>query len=339
MSYPKCICVDIDDTISFTLNRDWANAKPNLQLISKLNDLYDSGWEIWYVTARGSLSCKTRSEAEEKYRPIILDWFSKYNVKYTGLSFNKILASYYIDDKSFKPEEFSKLDIEVLGGGLSGAYLERRGNKVYKTANNTKDVIIWYDIAKNYFNIPKINSVIGETICMDYIQHNEKPKIFDLIDIIEKLKLIPAQKVEFETYIKRIQNHLNIITELSKDCKNKILSLLTDESVVFNKNFSFMHGDLTIDNVLNDKGKLFLIDPIYISDLYSSWLLDVGKLAHSLKRNNLLLDYEILYNYYKDYSKTIKIAELSQWIRIFKYSPLELQKMCINNIQSLINEL
>ena len=43
MSYPKSICVDIDDTISFTLNRDWENAKPNIPLIEKLNKLYDEG--------------------------------------------------------------------------------------------------------------------------------------------------------------------------------------------------------------------------------------------------------------------------------------------------------
>ena len=126
MSYPKSICVDIDDTISFTLNRDWENAKPNIPLIEKLNKLYDEGWDIWYVTARGNLSCKSRVEAEERYRPGIEKWFKQYNVKYTGLSFQKILASYYIDDKSITPQNFINLDVKELKGGLSGAFIEKR---------------------------------------------------------------------------------------------------------------------------------------------------------------------------------------------------------------------
>ena len=46
MAYPHSIVVDIDDCISFTLNRDFSNAVPNKPLIEKLNGLYDLGWDI-----------------------------------------------------------------------------------------------------------------------------------------------------------------------------------------------------------------------------------------------------------------------------------------------------
>ena len=51
------IIVDLDDTLSFTLDRDWENATPNTPLIEKLNKLYDNGYGIEIVTARGFISC------------------------------------------------------------------------------------------------------------------------------------------------------------------------------------------------------------------------------------------------------------------------------------------
>jgi len=109
----KRIICDIDDTISFTKNRDWENAIPNTILIKKLNSLYDNGYEIFYVTSRGCLSFKgNRKKAEEYYRPIIEKWFKNNNVKYTKLSFEKHFGLYYIDDKAITPDEFIKKEIQ-----------------------------------------------------------------------------------------------------------------------------------------------------------------------------------------------------------------------------------
>lgn len=339
MSYPKSICVDIDDTISFTLNRDWENAKPNIPLIEKLNKLYDEGWDIWYVTARGNLSCKSRAEAEERYRPGIEKWFKQYNVKYTGLSFQKILASYYIDDKSITPQNFINLDVKELKGGLSGAFIEKRNDRVYKTADNTKDAVAWYRIAEKYFNVPKIDSVIGKTICMDYIENDGNVKIFDAIDILSKMKHIPCVKTDFSTYINRIENHLKNISAINDDEKRYIIVLLKNYKNYFDENQSFSHGDFSIDNMLNKNGKLYLIDPIYIDGLYSSWLLDAGKLAHSLNRYNRTDDYLIFYSFFDDKKSIIKLAELTQWIRIYKYSPEELKQRTILEIRKLLTEI
>ena len=169
MSYPHSIVVDIDYCISFTLNRDFSNAVTNNPLIEKLNWLYDLGWDIYYVTARGSLSCKTREEANIKYKDQIDTWLNKNGCKYTELSFDKKLASYYIDDKGYKPEDFLKLEFKQFSTGLSGALTELRDNKIYKTAENTADAVKWYEAAKAFFNTPKIYSVIGNTICLEYL--------------------------------------------------------------------------------------------------------------------------------------------------------------------------
>ena len=110
MENKKIVC-DFDDTISFATDRDWANAKPNLPLIEKLNGLYDNGWDISILTARGNLSCDSREEAIATYRNEMEDWLKRHNVKYTTLSFNKPYAEYYIDDKAIRPEEFIKENI------------------------------------------------------------------------------------------------------------------------------------------------------------------------------------------------------------------------------------
>ena len=83
----KTIIVDFDDTICFTKNRKWDEGKPNKDLINKLNKLYDQGFYIKIYTARGSISCKSRKLAKEKYGESIIKWLKKHNVKYHILSF------------------------------------------------------------------------------------------------------------------------------------------------------------------------------------------------------------------------------------------------------------
>ena len=83
--YYKRIVFDIDDTISFTTNRDWENAKPNQPIIDKINKLFNDGWEIFLYTARGSITAP--QNADKKYRTIIDTWMKNHNVSYHELIF------------------------------------------------------------------------------------------------------------------------------------------------------------------------------------------------------------------------------------------------------------
>lgn len=98
--------VDIDDTISFTSNRDFENSKPNQPVINKINELYKKGWEIILFTARGDKSCSSLLEKEIKYRLITEEWLKKNSVLYSKLVFGKMNADYYVDDKNMSIEEF-----------------------------------------------------------------------------------------------------------------------------------------------------------------------------------------------------------------------------------------
>ena len=78
MHHSTTLVVDFDDTLAITLNRDWENAAPNVELIAKLNDLYAQGWTVHVVTARGQLSCNgDYVAADKKYRAQIEEWLKK----------------------------------------------------------------------------------------------------------------------------------------------------------------------------------------------------------------------------------------------------------------------
>ena len=333
----KRLIVDIDDTISFTTDRDWENAKPNLPLISKLNELYDSGVEIIYQTARGYISFNgNRQEAEKYYRPIIEDWFKKHNVKYNELSFNKRLADFYIDDKAIKPDEFLELNVEKLQGGLSGADIEKRGNKVYKTHKNSLQSASWYQKAKSITNVPKIYSVIGDTICMEYIENNCDLKLEEIDKILQEFKKIPTY-TDFNVYIQRIKSHLDIYNPTYQD---DVIKMLKSIENFMNKNKSFCHGDFSIDNMICHNSEIYLIDPNYEENAYSSWLLDLSKLLVSAKRFNEKLIYDFFKEKYKNIKDILNILEISHWIRMRKYTKtFEDRKLVDDNINTILTSI
>ena len=138
MNHNKRIVVDLDDTLSFTANRDWEHATPNVPLIERLNSLAEKGWLIDIVTARGQLSTSSPQLADAKYRKQIEKWLGIHSVRYNSLSFEKLLARYYIDDKGLTPEAFLGLDIgqiqntKKIDAGQSGAELTYDSDYVYK---------------------------------------------------------------------------------------------------------------------------------------------------------------------------------------------------------------
>lgn len=98
--------IDIDDTICFTYDRNFANSEPNQPVIDKINELYTNGWKIILFTARGAKSCYTLKQREDKYKIITEKWLKEHNVLYNELVFGKMNADYYVDDKNMSIQEF-----------------------------------------------------------------------------------------------------------------------------------------------------------------------------------------------------------------------------------------
>jgi len=91
-------CFDIDGTIcSQEKPENYSKAKPNWDIIKKINELYDRNHRIYLFTGR-------HMQKEE----VTKKWLTKHRVKYHHLFFGKPVADVYIDDKSITPENFLK---------------------------------------------------------------------------------------------------------------------------------------------------------------------------------------------------------------------------------------
>ena len=325
--YHKRIVVDFDDTLAFHQNRKFDEALPNQPLIDKLNKLYDEGWQIDIFTARGSISCESREAARLKYEESMIKWLNKHGVKFHMLSFDKPLAAYYIDDKGIMPEDFLDVDIRELEGGLSGTDIYTDGKVVHKQDPNAHETREWFEksgLVK--IKTPKIHRVVGDTITMDYIDHEEDyftSNFHMALAIIqtqlERMKVLKPRvdDLEYESYIKRIEEHAN------NSGKAKLISnagMLRK----YDLKRSFSHGDFGIKNMLFKNCDMHLIDPI--CGVFGCTELDAAKFIASLVINKYddklvskSIDYMAMANdINKDMLVTLAAAEVT---RVYKYHP------------------
>ena len=350
MPHDKRIVIDFDDTISIAFDRGWENASPNMDVVNKINLLYDKGWEIMILTARGQLSCQGNVKAaDKKYRSTIESWLGKHGVKYHELSFNKSLAAYYVDDKAMSPEEFVNLSVTDIRTGWSGADIQKRGNRIYKTHKNSINASKWYSVAASMVNAPKVHSFIGQTICMEYLQSNGRAfKIDDLVAVINSFSYAPCSG-DFETYLMKMSLHCK---EYGK--YHEIIELLRQKDDFFNMHPSFMHGDLSIENIIVTDNGMYLIDPLWDPEYYSSYLLDISKMMCSFRLHKRMFEYEAFIGkcitkfipanektryQQSDLLSALTLLELSHFIRMLKYAPENIKGEIIDNIEYLLNQI
>lgn len=99
----KRFVVDIDGVIATkTIENNYTVAKPILNMIKKVNYLYDKGHEIILFTARGyATGINWKRETEDQLK--------KWGVKYHELIFGKPHADFYIDDKMMDLQTFREI--------------------------------------------------------------------------------------------------------------------------------------------------------------------------------------------------------------------------------------
>jgi capsule biosynthesis phosphatase len=336
--WEQTLVVDFDDTIAFTTKRDWYNALPNQPLIDKLNDLYKKGWDIHIVTARGTLSCKNREEAERTYRPQIEDWLDNNRVSYTSLCFQKKLGLYYIDDKGITPDDFvENFEIEELEG-WSGAtvYIDKSTGDVVKIHEEYPGKVVeWYEAAEDRgFKVPKIRSLIGNTIKMERLFSYlgtpdgviQKIMKFDGRVPIEGYQEPPMQVALYRDYIERCKNRIP-----DSEARNEINKFLDKYMLKEYENtpYTFGHGDASFENIMSDKyGKeVYFIDPIQEEGLYSSWVIDLAKYYASLALKSIPLEDRVIErnlvknHLYKNINiRTIQVHAIAHLCRMYPYA-------------------
>ncbi len=274
----KKIVVDFDGTIALTTSTGWT---PNIPVIQKINALFDLEYEVTIQTARGSISCKTREDAEKKYRAIIELWLKEHEVNFTRLSFEKRLALFYVDDKALTPDEFKNLQIKKITSGWSGSKIFSDGNKIYKeepSVERARLVMQWYESVDGVLDIPKFYHYVGNTIELEFIPNtwgliSVLPKHFNLIQsTLDKMKdLEPNGQMTCWQYWKNIIQYIKD-SNVPEFVKHMPMPDLIPRT--------FGHGDFGIKNMLFKGDKLYLIDPL--PHAFMSIYIDVAKLLGSM---------------------------------------------------------
>jgi capsule biosynthesis phosphatase len=283
------IVVDVDDTILVTTTtRDYYNSTPLAVMIDKLNRLYDEGFEIVYFTARGQVSKNGDLDLIEKeVRPILEDWMDRHGVKRTSLIMGKPYADYYVDDKAMTPIQFLSATFDTQLSGRSGANLLRVGDEVVKTCSNATMQTEWIRRADDYgFSVPVVLSESPTGYRMDFIEGT--PAWADVttstvramarfIEVASNLPPIPGYSGSFASYVKRS------VRKLPRELQEKIADLSTRWESYCDNQQSFCHGDLTLDNMIDSPFGQIMIDPSVQEGIWSSWLIDVGRVLQSLE--------------------------------------------------------
>ena len=309
-NYGRRLVVDFDDTLALLWDGVGSiqEALPNHKLIEKLNLMFTAGFEVVICTARGSLSCKTREEADHKYRTIIEEWLSTHKVSYTSISFNKELGIAYIDDKAYTPTTFAKQTFTELKG-RSGYPVVRIGDTVIKTDKRAKLTARWFN--KCGYSTPTITSVIGDTLVMEYVsgktltetlvddRHDtgNEPSLVEVDRVLGVInrnymrsnRVLTDQKTpDRNTYGSRIIAHwVNSSLAPSKSSMITEMRLLSDRigRVLAKINYSNYHGDMSCENIIvasRDTTTIKYIDPIILPDVWYSSVLDAAKLSGSI---------------------------------------------------------
>ena len=117
MDPTNVIVTDVDDTILFTENRDYENSRPNVPVVEGLRKLKDKGWKIILMSARGmGRSNGDISLVREEVIAEIEKFVEKYDIPCHEIVLGKPWASYYIDDKAIRPDEFVEKIDEIVKG-------------------------------------------------------------------------------------------------------------------------------------------------------------------------------------------------------------------------------
>ena len=103
----KTYVIDIDGTIFKTNGMDYENSVPIPERISKINQLYDEGNTIIYLTARGmGRNDNKYDKATYQFFKLTESQLQKFGAKYHELHLSKPAGDYYIDDKAVKDTDF-----------------------------------------------------------------------------------------------------------------------------------------------------------------------------------------------------------------------------------------
>jgi capsule biosynthesis phosphatase len=122
----KRIIVDIDDTLTLhNSSREYALKKPRVDVLKKLKEYKEMGYEIILYSARNMKTFDGNLAKINKHTlPKLMEWLDTHNIEFDGIIMGKPWCGemgFYIDDKAIRPDEFvnmSEEDIHKMVGNL-----------------------------------------------------------------------------------------------------------------------------------------------------------------------------------------------------------------------------
>ena len=98
---------DIDGTICSKTDGDYTMAQPFPERIQKINQLYDEGHTVIFLTARGMGRYNNNSiSAQRDFHDLTATQLKQWGSKHHQLFLGKPSGDYYIDDKGVNDEDF-----------------------------------------------------------------------------------------------------------------------------------------------------------------------------------------------------------------------------------------
>ncbi len=197
---------------------------------------------------------------------------------------------------------------------ITGGFTDNKLNRtITKEGRTIADEIKWYEAYEDKTDIPEVLSYSDKIMTMDFIESDSLLNVYSVHAIIEKYRYYkPLNSLTFDAYWERIYHHLvkNPIPnggKLIEALKYTVIPL------------SFCHGDLSVTNILPTKKGMKLIDPLYSTDKFGSYVLDYAKLLFSLKfYSNDLGNYNLFRSLINQPKIDVLIA--SECIRVATYN-------------------
>lgn len=130
------LVVDLDDTLSYTINGDYENSKPIVPVIEMLRKYKEEGFQIVIYSSRQMRTYNGQlGKININTLPNIINWLTKHNVPYDEIIVGKPWCGYdgfYIDDKAIRPSEFLNMSYDEIKDMLEK---EKKNNR--NLANDT----------------------------------------------------------------------------------------------------------------------------------------------------------------------------------------------------------
>lgn len=114
----KRIIIDLDGTLTMGVSRDYASATPNEDVIARLREYKQSGFEVAVYTSRNMRTYKDNlGRIIARTTPVIIDWLERHGVPFDELWVGKPWCGhdgFYVDDRAVRPREFVDLDYDAI---------------------------------------------------------------------------------------------------------------------------------------------------------------------------------------------------------------------------------